>query len=204
MKATTIFSIFICNFILIACGNSADVGDKSENLDTKMNPTIKNEDSEQTYNEEITTLYSNPETLILQILPKLKGGPEVHANGKKAFRTPAYIYLPSFNVGKYKYTPIPLNDFQEVVSLSEKWITPDSSKKFVLSGIDSLKKVLITCKINGKEKILPLPSSYTVRLLEYLKLDVCHKPDIFKGFDCYAFVSLLANVKYFKQNPEFD
>ena len=78
------------------------------------------------------------------------------------------------------------------------------SSKINLDYISNLETVIITEKKHGNEIKLNLPPDFGKRLLTYFKLDICHYPQSFAGFDCYAFVSMLANVKYCKANPRFE
>ncbi|MGI8788889.1 MAG: hypothetical protein ACR2HG_14195 [Pyrinomonadaceae bacterium] len=149
-----------------------------------------------------STFFSSPETLVLQILPEIESV-KILVNGREAFRIYALVFIPDpYNTGKT--ISCPMNYFQESVSLPEKWILNDSFKKIELSNADKLKKVIITKKINGNEEKINLPDKYSERILDYFNADVSHNPEKFRGFDCYAFVSLIANVKYFPLSPDFE
>jgi len=154
-----------------------------------------------THAQSFSTSYSDRHTLVLQILPGLKGA-EMQVNGKSAFRTLAMIFLPT--VYPNQTLSCPINYFQENASLSGKWIVDDSLKKMELTGIENLSRVIVTKKINGKEELLNLPLAYAPRLFEYFMLDITHNLGEFRSFDCYAFTSLIANVKYFPRSPAFE
>lgn len=149
-----------------------------------------------------STSYSKPEILVLQILPKESQFGLMQINGKEAQRKDSLIFIPKSQIPET--ISCPLNYFQQSSSLTGKWINGDSSEKIMLDGIDNLREVIVTVKIKDEEAILHLPHNYGVRILNYLKLDICHKLNDYKGFDCYAFICLLADVKYSPQNPEFD
>lgn len=166
--------------------------------------TVKsNYKSEKITKEEIkkSTDFPYNETIILQILPENEWG-YVQIKGKKAPKTFASVFIPKSEKGYYN---CPLNYFQNSVSLTEKWIINDNTqKKIVLNNINNLKRVIITIKTNDKEKKVKIPMSISERLLDYFKLGVNLNPEKFKGFDCYAFVSFLANVRYNPKCPDFE
>jgi len=147
----------------------------------------------------ILTSHSNSTQLVLQITPELNAG-DILIAGQKYRRTASFVYIPKNNP---YYTHCPLNYFQESVSLPGKWILDDSNSKLKLDFIDNLNEVVITELANGVENLITRPSIFLSRLLDYFKLDICHNLITYKGFDCYAFISLIANVKYFPKNPEF-
>lgn len=146
-----------------------------------------------------TSLYSNPSRLVLQIIPELQCG-LTQVGDRQAHRTSTMMFIPKTNPF---YIHCPLNYFQESVSLTGKWILDDKNNKFNLELIDNLNEVIVTEVVNGVENIIKIPTNYNKRLLNYFKLDICHNLASFIGFDCYAFISLIANVKYFPKNPEF-
>lgn len=147
----------------------------------------------------IDTINTDKFTILLQITPETPFGP-VQVDNRQYNRTAAYIYIPA--------TPgnilCPLNYFQENVSLPEKWIRDDRGAKLKLENINSLRSVVVTELRNNLESKLDIPIEYQNRLLDYLNLDIFHNQEKFKGFDCYAFVSFIANVKYYLKSPEFD
>jgi len=155
-------------------------------------------DSVKMNNKILKSFMSDPKTLVLKIRPELKFG-QIQYNGKMAQSIVAYVCMP------YLDKPLcSLEYFQENASLSEKWINTVSGDKQKLEHIDELRKVVIIIINQGKVEICELPDEYGIRLLDYFKLDICHNSDRFEGFDCYAFVSLLVNVKYFLLKPGFD
>jgi len=153
----------------------------------------------KTNKEAPTSSYSNYETLVLQIIPEIECG-QIQINGQFAQKICANIFIPNSN----NSISCPLNYFQENASLPDKWINNDSGEKLILENIDNLIKVTVTIKLSGKEEKIDLPDSIDTGLLDYFNQDICHNSNAFKGFDCYAFVSLLANVKYFPKDPDFE
>ena len=149
---------------------------------------------------DFTSSYSNPSRLVLQIIPELQCG-LTQVGDQQASRTAVMVFIPKTNSF---YISCPLNYFQERVSLTRKWILDDKNNKINLEFINNLNKVIITEAVNGVENIINIPTHYNKRLLNYFKLDICHNSAAFIGFDCYAFISLIANVKYFPKNPEFN
>lgn len=149
---------------------------------------------------DFTSSYSNTSRLVLQIIPELQCG-LTQVGDQQASRTAAMVFIPKTNP---YYIHCPLNYFQESASLIGKWIVDDKNNKFNLEFIDNLNEVIITEVVNGVENIINIPTQYNKRLLNYFKLDICHNLAPFIGFDCYAFISLIANVKYFPKNPEFN
>lgn len=147
-----------------------------------------------------STSHSNSRHLILQIVPDAKAN-LMQVNGLTAPLSFAQIFIPKLSPN---YLQCPLDYFQENVSFNGGWIKDSPVSHIKLDYIGNLEEVIIIENRNGNEVKLALPHSFGRRLLNYFKLDVCHNPMLFKGFDCYAFVSMIADVKYFKQNPAFD
>lgn len=147
----------------------------------------------------LTSSHCNSARLVLQIVPDLPCG-QMEVDGRVAPRITGMVYIPK--TAPY-YIHCPLNYFQESASLSGKWILDDKHNKLKLEFIDNLNEVIITQLVNNNESIINIPSDYNKRLFKYFKLDICHNTNNFKGFDCYAFISLIANVKYFPKSPEF-
>ncbi|MBK8548124.1 MAG: hypothetical protein IPL63_12365 [Saprospiraceae bacterium] len=162
----------------------------------------KMEQSNQPNPESLTTSFSDSETIVLQILPDVRIGKTI-VNGNEAYRTYGHVFIPKTNNPGY-YIHCPLNYFQQSVSLPEKWILDDSGNKLHLSNTDKLTKVIITKKVNGKEEEIELPEEYLGRIMNYFNLDISHNEQKYKGFDCYAFASSIANVKYYPLSPDFE
>lgn len=150
---------------------------------------------------EFSTNYSNIETIVLQILPEVKSGTIV-INNVYATTIQSWFYIPKVKSGYYIMCPFVY--FQTDGSFPGKWINNDIKQKITLTGIDSVKKVLITYKSDNIEEVMDLPQALNLRLLEYLKLDINNNLDAYSGFDCYAFASLISNVKYFPPQPDFN
>lgn len=171
--------------------------------------SIKNNNSNKSYMEknnqlplEESTSFSAPETIVLQILTDVRIG-KTTVNGKEAYNTCGYVFIPKPDNPGY-YISCPLKYFQQSVSLPEKWILDDSGNKIHLNNTDKFTKVIITKKINGKEEIIDLPEEYSGRIMNYFNLDIPHNDQKYKGFDCYAFASLIVNVKYYPLSPDFE
>jgi len=160
------------------------------------------EQSEQTNPESMSTSYSSPAALVLQILPDKKIG-KTTVNGKEAYRSYALIFIPNPDITGSTIS-CPLNYFQESASLPENWILNDSGQKINISNANKFKSVILTKKVNGQEEIIDLPDEYSERILNYFYLDVPHNEQKFKGYDCYAFVSSISNVKYYPLKPDFE
>ncbi len=192
-------SILILQIILSTINNPIN----NECIDFELNTVhfMGNRSFQKTNQNNPSTVYSSPETLVLQILPKLEGY-SMQIHGKLAQRTLAIIFFPDSKHGQS--IKCPLTYFQESCSLPEKWILNDDSQKIHLNDIDKLQRVIITKKIEERENILPISNNYAARLLDYFRLDICHNTDSFIGFDCLDFVSLLADVKHCPENPEFE
>lgn len=137
---------------------------------------------------------------VLQIAPQIKAG-DVQIENRQVNRIAALVYIPKSDQGNIF---CPLNYFQQSASVPEKWILDDHGQKFHLDGIESVYTMTVSELKNGSENRLEIPVSYQNRLFEYFKLDVTHNENTFRGFDCYAFISFIANVKYFPQKPEFN
>lgn len=148
-----------------------------------------------------STNFSAPDCIVLQICTQEIAG-ETIVNGKSYRRTAAFIFLPNSKPGTT--ISCPLNYFQESCSIPEKWIQNDQGVRIPLTNIDKLSKVIITKKSNAVEEKIQISDSITTRLFNYFKLDVDHNPELFKGFDCYAFQSLLGNVIFFPTSPSWD
>lgn len=147
----------------------------------------------------ITTSYSNLNTLVLQITPDIKAG-NATMFGLEYQRTAAWIIIPETNS---RYIHCPLNYFQESASLPGKWILNDINNRITFDSTSNLNKVIITEFKNGVEQLISIPANFNTRLFDYFKFDICHNLYAYKGFDCYAFICLITNVKYFPQNPYF-
>lgn len=149
----------------------------------------------------IQSSYCNPKQLVLQIIPELPSD-MVNIDNLQFPAVAAFIHIPE---APPHYISSPLRYFQKNASLSERWILDDKqNKKMELEFIDDVHEVIITKLINGAESIIKIPFVYNKRLLSYFNLDICHNLSLYKGFCCYAFISLIADVKYFPENPEFE
>lgn len=162
---------------------------------------LKENQNMQSNPQEMSTKFSSPETLVLQILTDdIKIG-KTTVYGKEAYRSTVFVFIPN---GSGSTISCPLNYFQESVSLPEKWILNDSKEKIEISKTDNFKRIIVTKKTNGIEEIIELPNEYSKRLFDYFMLDVSHNEYLYKGFDCYAFASSIVNVKYHPLSPDFD
>ena len=148
-----------------------------------------------------STNFSAPDCIVLQICSQEIAG-ETTVNGKSYRRTAAYIFLPNSKPGKT--ISCPLNYFQESCSIPQKWIQNDQGVKIPLTNIEKLSRVVITKKTNAVEEKINISDSISNRLFNYFKFDVDHNEGLFKGFDCYAFQSLLGNVVFFPPSPSWD
>ncbi len=148
------------------------------------------------------TIYSDPETIVLQIIPESRIT-KTTVNKKIAYNTTAYVFFPNPNCSK-GYIYCSFNQFQKKVSLTEKWFMDDLGRKNNIYNADNFHKVVITRKINGVEEKICLPEYYPQRILEYFKLDIVHNDQKYFWFDCYAFISLITNVNYYPLKPDFE
>lgn len=147
------------------------------------------------------TKFSNATRLVLQVNPVSHIG-GVKIEGRIRPRVEAGVFIPKDGDGNFIWCPF--NYFQEHASLKDKYIKDDSNNKMALEYVDSLKEVIVTKAQIGHETEIPLSADYKRKLLEYLKFDIQHYTQAFQGFDCYAFVSLLSDVKFFPSSPEFN
>jgi hypothetical protein len=113
----------------------------------------------------------------------------------------AYVILPNSESATISCA---INYFQESASLPGKWILDDMGNRINLNYINNLIRFQLTIMKQDSEVLTKLPSLYESRLLEYFMLDISHNTLQFKGFDCYAFVSFLANASYCPASPPFD
>lgn len=145
-----------------------------------------------------STNFSTTECVVLQICPQELAG-ETSVNGKKYRRTAAYVFLP----GSKTETIIccPLNYFQESCSILQKWIENESRQRIRLESLDQLSKIIITKKVDGDETEVCLPEFISKRLFDYFNLDIKNNLFEYKGFDCYAFQSLLSDTKMYPPSP---
>jgi len=156
---------------------------------------------QQLQNNSISTNYSSPETLVLQISPDFEGG-MLSIGDKEAHTFQTLVFLPS-PINKGSTISCQLSYFQESASLPGGWILNNSNEKIHIPNSANFQKLIVTKKIMQKEIKLELSDNYCIRLLKYFQLDICHKNN-YKDFDCYAFMSFIADVKYFPKNPEFE
>lgn len=157
---------------------------------------------QQQRNNLISTAYSSPENLVLQINPDYSGIMMAIGNQVcQAFQSIVFIPDPSHPGSTIS---CPLNYFQENASLAEGWILNDSNEKIQIPNSVNFQKIIVTKKINQKEVKVELSDINSRRLLKYFELDVYHNLNFYKDFDCYAFISFITNVKYYPPNPEFE
>lgn len=173
---------------------------KTRSIETNYQEESKEKKRMQPNQQEMSTNFSTPETLVLQILPEIKMG-KTTVHGKETYRTSAIVFIPNDSGGTIS---CPLNYFQESVSLPEKWILNDLGQKIEIINADKFKKVIVTIKIQGKELMIDLPVEYPKRIFDYFMLDIYHFENKYKGFDCYAFASSIVDVKYYPQSPDFN
>jgi len=147
-----------------------------------------------------TSIHCSPSTAVIQILPHLQCG-QMAINSRTAQKIAAYVVLP--NTGGTTIS-CPINYFQESASLPGKWIRDDSGKKIHLNSLGSISRFLLTISSASTESICRIAASYESRIYEYFMLDISHNESCFTGFDCYAFVSFLANAAYCPTSPPFD
>ena len=138
--------------------------------------------------------------LVLQITPEMSAG-AVQIGERIYKRTAAWIYIPKSNVGSIF---CPLNYFQQSASIPGKWILNNTGQRVILDGISSLNEVTVSELRNDSEIELEIPLNYQIRLYDYFNFDVSHNEAKYKGFDCYAFVSFIGDIKYFPQKPSFE
>ena len=151
--------------------------------------------------DQAVTEFSNTTQLVLQINPLSHiGGVEIE--DRVWPRVETGIFIPRDTYGNFIWCPF--NYFQENASLKDKYIEDDNNNKIALGYVDNLKEVVATKVQNGHETEIPLNADHKRKLLDYLKFDISHYPGCFHGFDCYAFVSLLSDVKFFPTSPEFN
>lgn len=157
---------------------------------------------QQQKNNLINTVYSSPEILVLQINPDFEG--RMMAIGDKVGHTyQSIIFIPD-PIHPGNTISCLLSYFQESASLPGGWILNDSNEKIQIPNSVNFQKIIVTKKINQKESKVELSDINNRRLLKYFQLDVFHNLNIYKDFDCYAFISFLSDVKYFPQDPEFE
>ena len=148
-----------------------------------------------------STKFSNKTRLVLQVNPANHiGGVKIEDRVRPRVETD--VFIPKDTYGNFIWCPF--NYFQEHASLKDKYIKDDHNTKIALGYIDNLKDVIVTKVEDGRETEIPLSDAHKRKLLEYLKFDISHYPDSFYSFDCYAFVSLLSDVKFFPTSPEFN
>lgn len=196
MTHTVLLIIFTLQIFIFGCSSRKNQSENN-NLDKP-----KMEKGSQPRPESMSTIFTTPETVVLQILPDVRIG-KTTVNGKEAYRTSAHVFIPNPN-NPGSTISCPENYFQQNVSLPEKWILNDSGQKITISNAHRLNKVVVTKKVNGKEEIIDLPDKYPQRLMNYFNLDISHNEKEYKGFDCYAFASLVSNVKYYPLKPDFE
>ncbi|MBK8464970.1 MAG: hypothetical protein IPL32_03995 [Chloracidobacterium sp.] len=147
------------------------------------------------------TKFSNTTQLVLQINPVSHIG-GVKIEGRVRPRVETVVFVPKDDYGNFIWCPF--NYFQEHASLKEIYIKDDGNNKMTLEYVDNLEEVIVTKVENGHETEISLSADHKRKLLEYLKFDIQHFTRAFQGFDCYAFVSLLSDVKVSPSNPEFN
>lgn len=194
---TNKITLIIILFQIFSTGSSSSKNKSENNISNKPQMEKNNQSP-----PEMTTSFSTPETLVLQILPEVRIGTTT-VNGKQAYNTWGNVFIPKPDNPGY-YIHCPLHYFQQSVSLPEKWILDDYGNRIHLSNTDKLTKVIITKKTNGKEQVIDLPEEYLARIMNYFNLDIPHNDLKYKGFDCYAFASSIANVKYYPLSPDFE
>lgn len=149
----------------------------------------------------MSTSFSNPDTIVIQFAPNENAGME-NINRNKEYRTSAFVFIP--DPKKLGNTiSCPLNYFQESASILDGYILNDVQQRINIKNGSNFDKVIITKKINNNEEKVVLPDGYSKRLLDYFNLDIRHNEDNFVGFDCYAFASSIVNVNYNPKNPDF-
>jgi len=149
-----------------------------------------------------SSLFCDANTLVLQIEPGAFTTGKISVGNKYADTRVSHIVMPK---GNGSTIHCPLHYFQEHASLRQRSIWDvDKKESIPLNGVANLKHVIVTVLTNGTESECRLPYAYKARLLEYFTLDICHDVERFREFDCYAFASLLADVRYCRPCPPFD
>jgi len=147
-----------------------------------------------------TSIHCSPSSAVIQVLPHLKCG-QIQVDDRKAQKIAAYVILPNSGTSTIS---CPINYFQENASLPSQWIRNDEGVIQQLSFLYNIKRFLLTISTASTEILCSIPKSFESRLCEYFMLDISHNKSQYKGFDCYAFVSFLANVIKFPTSPPFD
>lgn len=147
-----------------------------------------------------TSIHCSRSTGVIQILPHLQCG-QIQIHGITAQKIAAYVVLP--NMGSTTIS-CPINYFQESASLPSKWIMDNIGNKLQLNSLDNLSRFMLTIMTGNAEVVCKIAPSYESRIFEYFMLDITHNESRFAGFDCYAFISFLANVAYCPASPPFE
>lgn len=146
-----------------------------------------------------TSSYCSLTAAVIQILPDNPEG-KIDVGGRQARKVAAYVILPTT---ESKTISCPFDYFQKNASLQGKWIEDDYDIQRPLQFVDNLTCFFVTILKDGNEERCCIPESYQNRLLNYFMLDIPHNELVHSGFDCFALVSLLANVDYCPENPPF-
>ncbi len=147
-----------------------------------------------------TSIHCSFSSAVIQVLPDLKWG-QIQIDDRKAQKIAAYVILPDYGTSTIS---CPINYFQENASLPDQWIKDDKGKLLQLGNLGNITRFLLTISTATTETICRIPTSYESRLCEYFTLDISHNESLYTGFDCYAFVSFLANTVYSPTSPPFD
>lgn len=192
--------IFITSLLLILCLTSLPFSRDVKNIGYNLNIHY-GELPQSNVDLELSTQYSRPGTLVLQIFPGNKMG-EVQVGERKAQSTFAIIYIPNPNLSEGTIS-CPLTYFQENASISGGWIIDDNGRKVALTTLLGLDKIIITKKVGVIEEKINLSEKYCSNLLKYFLLEVPHFPNLYFEYDCYAFISVITDIEFNKLHPPF-
>ncbi len=162
----------------------------------------------------ISTSFSDPETIVIQVSPDILIEEET-VNGNKAYGPRAIVFVP-FKESPDGFLFFTLKEFQiRLKVLYNSWvigkenipgwvIRKEIMPVFNLESPNIFSKVRVTSKVKEKEVIIDLPFNYNLRLLNFFKQDIEHNKVKFHRYDCQSFTRQLVNVESAWSCDDFD
>jgi hypothetical protein len=135
----------------------------------------------------------------MQIAPGAKAG-KIRYSGRRCDRLASWMILP----GDGGTITCSLSYFQRRASLPGRWIARENGQRIPLRRLGELEAVTISIVENGLESECRLPDAQARALLGYFMMDIDRNEAGYRGFDCYAFVSLLTDSMLRPEAPPFE
>ena len=146
-----------------------------------------------------TSVFCTPARAVVQIAPGAKAG-KIKYSDRRCDRLASWMILS----GDGGTIACSLSYFQRRASLPGRWIARDNGQRIPLPRAGELEAVTISIVENGLESECRLPHAQARALLRYFMMDIGRNEAGYRGFDCYAFVSLLTDSVLRPEAPPFE